>query len=407
MHKKSKVTFIVPDNPYLITPKVHPPLGTLYLAAVLKGHHEVEVLDLAGVAETSKIISDIDADYVCITATTPQFPAACAINDELPIESISVIGGVHVTHIPSDGFLFSIVVRGEGEEAIKHIVDTGADSGTYNIPFEIADIDTIPFPDRSVVDIHSYKYEIDDIPATTMMTSRGCPYACAFCSSIWRNVRFHSAKYVLKELDEVQSYGFKAVHFFDDIFTLNRKRLEAICDGLKERKMSWRCFISGNAITEGMLSLMSKSGCKEVAMGIESGSDDILQKINKPSTVEQNKKAIEMAHEAGIRVKGLFIVGLPSESYKTIAETEAFINECPCDDYDFSVLSLLPNSDMYLNPGEYDISPMKQRDYSGLWYKGTPGMYHSSVSTSCLSAIDLTQIRDRLEKEYKSEDKLK
>ncbi len=406
MGKRSKVTFIVPDNPYLITPKVYPPLGVLYLAAVLRDKHGVEVLDLAGVKNPSKIISGTEADYVCITATTPQFPSACDINDELPEESISVIGGVHVTHIPDDGYPFNVLVRGEGERALKKIVDSGARRGLYQYP-EVSNIDTIPFPDRSVVDIHSYKYEIDDIPATSMITSRGCPYACAFCSSIWHKVRFHSAKYILKELDEVQGYGFNAVHFFDDVFTLKRKRLNAICEGLKERKMSWRCFISGNTVTEDMLLLMSKSGCKEVAIGIESGSDSILQAVHKCSTSEQNKKAIQMAQDVGLRVKGLFIVGLPGESEDTIAETEAFINECPCDDYDFSILSVLPNSDIYLNRGKYGLSTIDISDYSGMWYKGTPGMYESTVATPSLSAITLTNIRAKLEMKYKSEAKLK
>lgn len=402
-----KVVFIVPDNPYLITPKVHPPLGVLYLAAVLRANHEVEVLDLAGVKNPSKIISELEADYVCITATTPQFPSACAINDELPPKSISIIGGVHVTHIPTDGFSFDIIVRGEGEEALNDIVHLGEVRGQYKYP-EVPDIDTIPFPDRSAVDIHSYKYEIDDIPATTMITSRGCPYACAFCSSIWQKVRFHSAKYILKELDEVQGYGFNAVHFFDDVFTLKRKRLKAICKGLKERKMSWRCFISGNTVTEDMLSLMSKSGCKEVAIGIESGSDSILQVVHKCSTSEQNKNAIQMAHDVGIRVKGLFIVGLPGESEDTISETEAFINECPCDDYDFSILSVLPNSDIYKNHSKYDLIPNTSgTDYEKMWYKGTPGMYEATVATHSLSATELTEIRTKLEKRYKSEGKLK
>ena len=404
MHEKTsrKVVFIVPDNPYLITPKVHPPLGVLYLAAVLRDKHEVEVLDLAGVSNQQKAINRINADYVCITATTPQFPAACAINEKLPVRCISVIGGVHVTHIPNDGKPFNIIVRGEGERAIKDLVDTGDEMGMYKYP-EITDMDTIPFPDRSAVDIHSYKYEIDGVPATTMMTSRGCPYACAFCSSIWQKVRFHSAKYILKELDEVQGYGFNAVHFFDDVFTLNRKRLKAICAGLKERKMSWRCFISGNTATEQILQLMAKSGCKEVAIGIESGSDSILHAVHKCSTSEQNKKAIHMAHEAGIRVKGLFIVGLPGESEDTIAETEAFINECPCDDYDFSLLSVLPNSDIYKNHSKYDlILNTSKTDYEKTWYKGTPGEYGTSVSTEHLTSHELLRYRDLLEDQWKN-----
>lgn len=402
-----KVTFIIPESSHLITPKTFVPLGVLYLAAVLKDKHEVAVMDLAGVTNMSKIISEIEADYVCITATTPQFPSACAINDELPEESISVIGGVHVTHIPYDGVPFGIVVRGEGERVLKDIVNAGMVQGQYKYP-DVANIDTIPFPDRSAVDIHSYKYEIDNIPATSMITSRGCPYACAFCSSIWQKVRFHSAKYVLKELTEIQSYGFNAVHFFDDVFTLKRERLKTICGGLKARKMSWRCFITGNSVTEAMLSLMAKSGCKEVAIGIESGSDRILHAVHKCSTSEQNKKAIQMAHDVGIRVKGFFIVGLPGESEDTIAETEAFINECPCDDYDFSLLSVLPNSDIYKNSSKYELIRNTSRtDYSKMWYKGTPSMYEATVATPSLSATELTEIRAKLEKKYKSEAKLK
>jgi pyruvate-formate lyase-activating enzyme len=238
--------------------------------------------------------------------------------------------------------------------------------------------------------------------------SRGCPYACAFCSTIWQRVRFHSAEYVLKELTEIQSYGFNAVNFFDDVFTLKRERLKTICGGLKARRMSWRCFITGNTVTEAMLSLMSKSGCKEVAIGIESGSDRILQAIHKRSTSEKNKKAIQIAHDAGLQVKGFIIIGLPGESEDTIAETEAFINECPCDDYDFSLLSVLPGSDIYRNHGEYDlIHNTSKVDYGKMWYKGTPGMYEATEATISLSSIELTEARDKLEKKYKPEAKLK
>jgi radical SAM superfamily enzyme YgiQ (UPF0313 family) len=403
----AKIVFIIPESSHLITQKVHPPLGVLYLAAVLRDKHEVEVLDLAGVTKLAKEIKGIDADYVCISATTPQFPSACAINEELPKKCISVIGGVHVTHIPIDGVPFHIIVRGEGERAIKGIVNTGAKHGLYQYP-EVANIDTIPFPDRSAVDIHSYKYEIGGIPATTMMTSRGCPYACAFCSTIWQRVRFHSAKYVLKELTEIQSYGFDAVNFFDDVFTLKRERLKTICGGLKARKMSWRCFVTGNTVTEPMLSLMAESGCKEVAIGIESGSDRVLRVIHKCSTSEKNKKLIQMAHAAGIRVKGFFIIGLPGESEDTIAETEAFINECPCDDYDFSLLSVLPGSNIYRNHYKYDLILNKLKtDYSKLWYKGTPSMYKATEATISLSIIELTDARAKLEKKYKPEGTLK
>jgi radical SAM superfamily enzyme YgiQ (UPF0313 family) len=213
---------------------------------------------------------------------------------------------------------------------------------------------------------------------------------------------------VLKELTEIQSYGFDAVNFFDDVFTLKRERLKTICGGLKARKMSWRCFVTGNTVTEPMLSLMAESGCKEVAIGIESGSDRVLRVIHKCSTSEKNKKLIQMAHAAGIRVKGFFIIGLPGESEDTIAETDAFINECPCDDYDFSLLSVLPGSNIYRNHYKYDLILNKLKtDYSKLWYKGTPSMYKATEATISLSIIELTDARAKLEKKYKPEGTLK
>ena len=410
MPKRHSVAFVVPDNPYLITPKVHPPLGALYLAAVLQGKHDVEVIDLADEKTShSALAKSMDSDYVCLTATSPQFPAAISFNANMPERCISVIGGVHITHNPFHGMVFDIVVEGEGETAIQKVISNSKTQGFYRLN-EIANIDTIPFPARSLVDIHSYKYEIDDVPATTMITSRGCPYACSFCSTIWRKVRFHSAKYVLKELAEVQDkYGFDAVHFFDDVFTLKYERLKAICTGSQARKMSWRCFITGANVTEKQLAMMARSGCKEVAIGIESGSEKILETVNKVSTVKSNKAAIRAARKLGIRVKGLFIVGLPGESHETIADTEAFINDCPCDDYDFTLLSVLPNSDIYLNGDKYDITVEDDPNlsYSDMWYKGKPGEYHSNVSTSFLSASELTSIRDMLEKEFKPKEKLK
>ena len=410
MPKRHSVAFVVPDNPYLITPKVHPPLGVLYLGAVLQAKHDVEVIDLADVKTSHSVLAkSMDSDYVCLTATTTQFPAAISFNANMPERGISVIGGVHVTHNPFHGMVFDIVIEGEGETAIQKVINNSKTQGFYRLN-EIANIDTIPFPARSLVDIHSYKYEIDDVPATTMITSRGCPYACSFCSTIWHKVRFHSSDYVLKELAEVQyKYGFNAVHFFDDVFTLKPERLKSICAGLHARKMSRRCFITGANITDKQLAMMARSGCKEVGIGIESGSEKILQTINKVSTVKSNKAAIKTARKLGIRVKGLFIVGLPGESHETIADTMAFIDDCPCDDYDFTLLSPLPNCDIFLNSDKYDIEidDNNNRDYGDRWYKGKPGEYCSTVSTSFLSAYELTSIRDKLEKEYKPKERLK
>jgi len=405
---KTKITFIVPDNPFLISQKVHPPLGVLYLASSLRKYN-VEIKDLGGLkrAEQEKGIKEIDSDFVGISATTSQFISACNIRSMLPEDCVSIIGGVHVTHQPLDGVFagFDITVIGEGERALLDIVQNGTkDNVLYR--GEIPNIDEIPFPDRSAIDIHSYKYYIDDEPTTTLLTSRGCPFHCAFCSKTWQTVRFHSADYVQKELKEIkEKYGFNAVFFYDDIFTLKPKRLKKICDFLKQERMLWRCFVKSNTVNEQMLNMMAQSGCKEIAMGIESGSEKLLEGITKGNTVDQNKRAIQWAHDAGIRIKCFFLIGMPGESHETIEETKQFINDCPCDDYDFSLMFVFPGSRIWAQSKGYDIDFDKSYNHS--WFKGTPGMYKSTVSTSYLSAGELTGIRDMLEQEFKSKEKLK
>ena len=407
MHKR-KITLVVPNSPFLISQKVHPPLGVLYLASSLR-EHNVEIVDLGGLkrAEQEKRIKEIDSVFVGVSATTPQFADAREICGMLSEDGVAIIGGVHVTHQPLDGLIagYDFVVVGEGEKLLPKIVENKV-SGVVLCEGEIVNINEIPFPDRSAIDIHSYKYYIDDEPATTMLTSRGCPFHCHFCSKIWQTVRFHSADYVQRELKEIkEKYGFNAVLFFDDVFTLKPKRLKKTCDFLKQERMLWRCFVKSNTVNEKMLKMMGQSGCKEIGIGIETGSAKLLERIYKGNTVDQNKRVIQWAHDAGIRVKGFFIIGLPGESHDTIEETKQFINDCPCDDYDFSLLSVLPGSKIWANPKGYDIVFDKSCNHS--WYKGTPGMYKATVSTSHLSAEELTDIRDMLEREVKSKEKLK
>lgn len=405
---KRKITLVVPNSPFLISPKVHPPLGVLYLASSLRNHN-VEITDLGGLnrADQKKRLNEIDSDFVGVSATTPQFVDAQKIRNMLPAGCVTVIGGVHVTHQPLDGFFagFDIVVAGEGEKSIVAVIEKGRRGDIFCSP-EISNIDEIPFPDRSAIDIHSYTYYIDDEPATTMITSRGCPFNCSFCSKIWQTLRFHSADYVCKEVKGIkEKYGFNAILFFDDVFTLKPKRLNKICNFLKEERMLWRCFVKSNTVNEKMLEMMARSGCKEIGIGLESGSENLLKKIYKGNTVDQNKQVIQWAHNAGMRVKGFFIVGMPGESHDTIEETKQFIKDCPCDDYDFSLLSVLPGSKIWGNPKGYDITFEKSYDHS--WFKGTPGMYKATVSTSYLSAEELTDIRDKVEREVKSKEKLK
>ena len=398
-----EIALINPPSPFLLDDKVFPPLGLLSISSYLKKYwHHPEVIDLAG----GRGVGSIDADIVGIGATTPQYPEALKILYKLRmtgLEALYVIGGPHATCNPNTCLDFDVSVIGEGEQAMLHIAkDHPSDFPsrfTYQ-PF-IENIDEIPFPDREAIDIHSYQYFIDDEPATAMITSRGCPYACGFCTSIWgRKVRMHSADYVINEIKEVQRLGFAGLMFFDDIFILDKHRLFKICEHLKNEHMVWRCFVRANLVSDEILRVIAESGCREIGIGVESGSQRILDVVNKGTTVQQNVNTIELAHKHKIRAKTFIIVGLPSESKETIAETERFLEKTKPDDLDVTIYQPFKDTPITNNPEKYDIH-LSKIDPRYSFFKGIPGQYHSQVSTSGLSAEEIVAARDRIERKFK------
>jgi radical SAM superfamily enzyme YgiQ (UPF0313 family) len=305
-----------------------------------------------------------------------------------------VIGGSHATMNPeeciSDGF--DCVVCGDGEiEAERAFLDD-----VDIIRAEDRFLSDYPTIDRTLVDIKSYKYFLDGELATTLVTSRGCPYKCAFCCKNYNGVRLAPSSKVINEIRKLHcDFGYNALMFFDDIFILNKKRVEEICLYLKEFGIVWRCFVRADLVVKHgneLLQTMADSGCVEVGMGIESGSDKILENINKGETVKTIKLAIKMLHEEGIRVKGFFIVGLPGESQETIEDTQRFLEETYLDDMDFTIFQPYVGSPIWNNRGDYDIK-WDDLDFQKMFYKGKLGE---------LSSEDIVKARDRLECQLKN-----
>jgi len=400
-----KICLISPDSPGLIDPKVFPPLGILYLSAVLKqAGHEVEVLDFAGEGPLELPLFDQDPDVVGITATTPQFPIAVHILKYLQDKNINtIIGGPHATVDPQScrdaGFF---VWRGEC-------------AGTHDNPYSITDLldkdingdcidnvgnlDSIPFPDRDAIDIKSYKYKLDDRDCTSIITSRGCPYNCAFCSKTWgKKVRYRSTRNVINEAAMLKNkYSYNALMFYDDEMLINQKRDWDIFNTLRKMNMTFRFFSRINLIKERMPENLELMGCKQICFGIESGSDKILKDINKGFTIKQAKQVIGWCKKAGLSVKVFMIVGLPGESVESLHETTGFLEETRPDDVDFTVLTVYPGSDIYNNPDKYDLKWKPGSD----WYKTTPGKYTTGVSTSKLTSEEIINARDLLEERFK------
>ena len=407
-----RILLVNPPSKFLIDDNVFPTLGLLYLSAYLKreGFTDISLLDLNG---NHEMPASIDCDVVGFYSNTPQFFGALELKERLNAinknrSCVYVIGGPHVSGLPDEAAgHFDYVVAGEGERVFLDIVK-GAASGK-RLPGKILrypymdDLNKIPFPDRDLIDLKSYKYFIDGEPATTLITSRGCPFGCAFCANnAWgKTLRYRSPENVIAELKEVMSrYGYRTFMFFDDTITVHRKRMEALCAGFKSLDIRYRCFVRADTVDEAILGKMKDSGCVEVGIGMESGSQRILDLVNKGQKKERNLQAAKWCKGVGLRVKGFFVVGFPGEDRGSVNETIDFIEESGVDDLDVTIFTPYPGSKIYRDKDKYDIKFDSSR-HDHLWYKGKPGEYKSTVATSALGQDEIASIRDEIERRFK------
>jgi radical SAM superfamily enzyme YgiQ (UPF0313 family) len=255
------------------------------------------------------------------------------------------------------------------------------------------------------LDIHKYKFLVDGRLSTSMMTSQGCPYKCGFCSKNYPSVRFRSPESVRKELKILHDdFGFTAIAFPEDLFILDKKRTETICGSLKDMDIYWRCLVRADTVVrhgEAFVRMMADSGCRAVGMGIESGSDKILNIINKGERACTIRDAIRMLKGNGMAVKGFFILGLPGESPETLEETRKFLEEEKLDDVDIKIYQPYPGTPIWRNREQYDITWADSSDYSGMFYKGRAGDYRGSVRTSSLTTEQIYNAWVDLEGEFK------
>jgi anaerobic magnesium-protoporphyrin IX monomethyl ester cyclase len=411
-----RVALVYPPSPFLLESRVMPPLGILFVAESLRrAGHDVRVLDLTGVDDWKARLPPVaDADVVGLTGTTPQYPINLAIREELarigylgPL----VIGGIHVTSDPEgvrrDGW--DSMVVGEGEVAARTLLADleGRDlRPEYQAPL-VQDLDSLGHPARDLVDIRSYRYELDGRTATTTFSQRGCKFRCAFCESPLNGgfqVRYHSPEWVLEDVEMCRELGFEGVHFFDDELNIDTKRLERVCERLEPLGMVFRGFFVASRSTPELLAKMKRAGFWELLVGFESGDPQVLKNIHKPQTVDIMRAFAKQVRASGIRWKAACIVGLPGESWETIAATDRMLSECRPDDVDFSILQVYPGSPIGRHPEEYRAKGLSWKvDYSRSWYKSAPSEYQKliQVRTAALSQHELVLARNWLEWRHK------
>ena len=363
---KARVTLVNPPYPKGAPQSLFLPLGLSYLAAVLEqNEYEVNVLDLQISNPTQEQLeselSRTNADIVGVTTSTltywPAVQVVKAAKKVLP-DAVTMLGGPHVTALPEQTLNESpevdIVVRGEGERTLLELAEliskgslenlTNVDGVTFRRNGQIYNthdrsfmdnLDELPHPAYKFFPLE--KYSMAGKNYLPIMTSRGCPFQCTFClASKMCGTRFRtrSPTKVLEELEWLRDTHHGDVFaFYDDTFTVDKKRAADICDLMKTRKfdLPWDCRTRVDQINREILVKLRDANCKLVHFGVESGSQVMLDAMKKLTTVEKNAWAIKLAKEVGIGVAISVVVGYPGETEEMLQQTFNFIKKTKPD----------------------------------------------------------------------------
>jgi len=379
-----KITLINPPSPYLINDAAYPPSGLMYLAASLESmNHQVEIIDFTGNNNWRKETSKLNSELFGITCVTPNFTIVKEICSYLPKEIPKIIGGAHPTYLPNDvldNIQCNSLVSGEAEVIIHQMIKD-IKNKNLKLIYEggLVDVDKIQKPARHLLDLH--KYHPGGEKTTPIYTSRGCPFNCNFCSKLTGSiVRYIPIPQILEEIEEVKNLGFKKILFGDDNIGVNNKRLNNLLNSIKPCQIEFRLNQDVRSINENTVKLAAEVGCTEISFGIESGSQKMLDAMNKCTTVEENKRALLIPKKENISTKAYFIVNYPGENEKTIKETLKFAEETMPEKWLLSSFAPLPGSEIFNDPNKYGITWMS-KNWEDYYLVGKEGKFKPCFET--------------------------
>lgn len=410
-----KICLINPPHPYLKQPSAQAPLGLMYVAAALRESGvDTDLLDLSDRRYDDQF--DLPpADLYGLTGTVidriPITTVAKAIKEQYPDAKVIAGGPISLTPRHLDQTYLDSVVVGEGEYIIQDVLRDMPNLKSLYRAERITDLDVLPFPARDMMtnlggNVFAFNKNYREGGSTVIITSRGCPYRCAFCASpgIWkRKVVFRSVENVLDEVDEiVHRHGITQLRFSDDTFTLKRDRLTALCDGLKQRNIVWRASIRVKPHDPEMFKMMYEAGCREVSFGVESADPDVLSRVLKGTTVEDNRQAITNAKNAGLVVRILFMIGTPGETERTVDRNIEFLESVDFDTIAITNFIPIPGSDIAEHPDLYGCRILDTDiDHYNFYLWGPEGenKWYDLIALDDLDPEVLQRNRDRM-KQY-------
>lgn len=386
-----------------------PPLGLAYLAAYLKkkGYHDVQIIDTTFERLEEKLTKVTKPTLFGIYIMTPYLMGAYKTTEFLKkrFSGIPIVaGGPYSTVNPNDvlnRLQIPICVRGEGEHtffelvnAIKNDLDL---SNVYGISYmdlarnkivhtpnrePIPNLDDLPFPSRELLPMDYYlrggtqkTFSYQKLRATTMITSRGCPFSCTYCQPtldliFGKKIRFRSVDNVIGEIAQlIHDYSIQGIFFVDDTFTYNKSFVIQFCEEVIRRNFNIQFAINSrvDTINEEMLIILKRAGVVTIMYGIESGNQRVLDNIKKKITIEQIRKTIIATKNKGINVYGYFMIGSPEESLSSLKDTFSLARKLPFDELQFSIATPYVGTYLYDEARSsnliIDSSAMEQSGY--------------------------------------------
>ena len=401
------------------------PISLGYLAAYLKKNNvKVDLLDyeVQGIKDSSFIdfIRERNPVLVGISCVTSNIIAghdlAKVIKENFPDMKV-VVGGVHASALPQRTLeefpCFDFVAKGEGEQVLLELYNALAlgsnpsnikglffrsgsgfiDTGSRPL---IENLDSLPFPDREILDIALYKkthasrgFSRTVKNIAEVITARGCPFNCIFCAvnvNFNRKVRYRSVENIIAEMGEcIEKHRTGHFSIMDDTFALRKDLFYPICDYLKLKKVTWDCYMRVSLIDEDILKKAVDSGCEKISFGVESGSDKILKLINKQITIAQVKEAFRLCRKVGLRyIDATFMLGNhPLETMEDIKMTMDLIMELRPDFMAFSITIPFPGTELYkiMKEGNYLV---KENWNEFVLYGGKPSWSYQYINGDVL-----------------------
>lgn len=396
-----KVLFVNPPqtaSKYKFMGVIAPPLGIAYMAGVLQENNiDVAILDASAedmdFKDVEKELLKRKPDLVALTALTPTIGRALetaqVVKETLP-DSIVVMGGYH----PTFNFIetledenVDIVIRGEGEYIMLNLVQALENQSSLHdvkgIVFEdknskeivvnpeaplIQDLDELPFPALNLLPMKKYRLLDMDTHMTTMITTRGCPMQCSFCSSAamhGKKIRERSVENIVDEIEYLKTnYDIDTIAFMDDTFTLKKRKVMAICDEILKRNIEimWGCTSRVDTLDEKLLKKMKEAGCITIFIGVESADQQQLDNMCKNTTIAKIENAFKIAHKLKIRTIASVALGMPGDTKEIMNKTVKFVHKLKPNYAIYSLATPYPGTRFYKEAFEKNL--IKIKDWS-------------------------------------------